>query len=586
MKSSGTLPCLAIGTAALFFSACSQEGSTEPVVSEPLVEPAIHLRADSPTPDMLACADRFAPVVPETGAYGRTINTKYSLTQVYFDQGLRFTYGYYFPEDVASFDAALCLEPGNPMLHWGKALALGPNPNSRYLGAIDDPQGSGARSIALANAAMSETSDANRGLIQALSVLYDTDSMSDQADRTHAFIEASVTNYQVHNYDLEAAFLVPHAIMMSTPWAYYAVGSGTPMPGIPRALEVIERGIDQDPWHPGLTHLHVHLLEASNTPERAEVSADRLALLAPMVGHMVHMPGHIYMRLGRYQDAIDANEYSLDADDFLQRAWGDRAIIFQGTDNTSSLNHGSHASNFIHWASLLQGNRAAAIEISQYDAAQAMGEGSHHFSSARTLAAYWMTLRAFGEFDTLLSITNPEPGNPYLQGLLYWLHGSAYAQAGQQEKARQALSTLQLLRGDPALAAIKASVNNGKDLLAIASAMLAGEIASAASDYDAAVEHFTQAVTWQDELAYMEPPDWLQSTRLYLGQALINAGRADDAVTVFERDLQFLQDNGWALRGLADALHAADEPERAARVEMHFAEVWSDADISLPSAHF
>lgn len=587
MKSSGTLPCLAIGTAALFVSACSQEGSSNSGESAPWTEPAIYIQPDSPTPEMLACADSFAPVVPETGTYSRPIDTQYPLTQVYFDQGLRLTYGYYFPEAVASFNAALCLEPGNPMLHWGKALALGPNPNSRYSDATDDPEGLGARSIALAKAAASETSDANRGLIRALSVLYDTETIADHTDRTHAFIDASVTNYQIHNHDLEAAFLVPHAIMMSTPWTYYAVDSGAPMPGIPRALEVLERGINQNPRHPGLTHLHVHLLEASNTPGRAAASAERLPLLTPVVGHMVHMPGHIYMRLGRYQEAVDANERSMDADDFLQRAWGDRELTFQGTDNMSSLSHRRHASNFIHWASLLQGNRAAAIEISQYDAAQALVDSRHHYHNARAFAVYWMTLRAFGEFDSLLSTTNPDPDNPYLQGLLHWLHGSAHAQDGRLEEARQQLSALQLLlREDPALETIKASVNSGKDLLAIAAATLAGEIASAAADYEVAVKHFSQAVKWQDELAYMEPPDWLQSTRLYLGQALINAGRPDDAADVFERDLQFLKGNGWSLRGLADALHAANEPERAARVELRFAEVWSDADISLPSAHF
>lgn len=152
--------------------------------------------------------------------------------------------------------------------------------------------------------------------------------------------------------------------------------------------------------------------------------------------------------------------------------------------------------------------------------------------------------------------------------------------------AEEQLIALQAVHGETSLSGIKASVNTGNDLLEIAEAMLAGEIANATSDYAAAVEHFSKAVRLQDQLRYMEPPDWLHSTRLYLGQALINAGQPDNAISVFERDLQLLQNNGWALRGLADALRVAGKPERATSVEMRFAEAWEHADIKLSGTHF
>jgi tetratricopeptide (TPR) repeat protein len=560
---------------------------------EPEPQEAVAVRAPAPAisqialQDMAACADDLAPVLSDAGTYRRSIRTAMESTQVYFDQGLRLTYSYYFPEAIASFNAALCFEPGNPMILWGKALASGPNPNSRYGAAPDDPMGTGRNAINAAMAARNTRPEAEQGLIEALAPLFDTDTYPDTAARTQAFIDAAETNYANNPDDLEAAFLVAHGIMMSTPWTYYDQDDGSAMPGVERALEVMETGMEQNPAHPGLTHLHIHLLEASLEPGRAEDSADRLESLTPMAGHMVHMPGHIYMRLGRYQDAINTNQRSLSADDEVVAAWGNRALPRTGTDSLSATNHGGHATMFIHWAGILQGNSERALAISGPMAAMADPEALAEGRGLRNLVAHWMTLRAFGQFDELLALENPAPDQPYLAGMLNYMHGSAYLNQDDIDAAQAEYDNLQELRNEPVLDSQRAAVNTTADMLAVASYALAGEIASARGNYDEAIQAFRQAVALQDALRYMEPPDWLQSMRLFLGQAHLDAGEYNQAINVFERDLILLQENGWALYGLTEALEQLGETEEADLARQRLLMAWKDADVILTDrAHF
>lgn len=579
------LPRLLAAIAVLGLAACSSEEPAQPATTA--------VRAPAPAisqialQDMAACADELAPILSNSGTFSRSIGTAMETTQAYFDQGMRLTYSYYFPEAIASFDAALCFEPSNPMIHWGKALAIGPNPNSRYGSAQDDPMGAGRGAINAAMAARDTRNEAEQGLIEALAPLFDTETYPDVAARTQAFIEAAEANYAENPEDLEAAFLVSHGIMMSTPWTYYDPDDGSPLPGVERALQVMEDGMARNPGHPGLTHLHIHLLEASFEPGRAEASADRLESLTPMAGHMVHMPGHIYMRVGRYDDAIATNQRSLNADDAVVAEWGNRELPRTGTYFLSATNHGGHATNFIHWAGILQGNSQRALDVSGPMAAMTDPEALTQGRGLRTVVAHWMTLKAFGRFDELLALENPAPGQPYLSGMLNYMHGSAYLRQGNIDAAQAQYDAMQVVRNDPVLDSQRAAVNTTGDMLAIASYALAGEIASARGNHQEAINAFRQAVALQDALRYMEPPDWLQSMRLFLGQAHLDAGEYSQAINVFERDLVLLQNNGWALYGLTEALEQTGQTEEADLARLRLIEAWSDADVTLNGrAHF
>lgn len=578
-------PRLLAVIALLGLAACGSD-QPEPAETTPVRAPAPAI-SQAALQDMAACADELAPILSDSGTYSRSIGTAMETTQAYFDQGMRLAYSYYFPEAIASFNAALCFEPSNPMIHWGKALAIGPNPNSRYGGAPDDPMGAGRSAINAAMAARDTRSEAEQGLIEALAPLFDTDTYPDVAVRTQAFIEAAEANYADNPNDLEAAFLVSHGIMMSTPWTYYDPDDGSPLPGVERALQVMETGMAQNPAHPGLTHLHIHLLEASFEPGRAEESADRLESLTPMAGHMVHMPGHIYMRVGRYEDAITTNQRSLNADDAVVAEWGNRELPRTGTYFLSATNHGGHATNFIHWAGILQGNSQRALEVSGPMAAMADPETLTEGRDLRNVVAHWMTLKAFGRFDELLALENPAPEQPYLSGMLNYMHGSAYLRQSDIDAAQAEYQALEEVRNNPVLDSQRAAVNTTSDMLAIASHALAGEVASARGNHEEAINSFRQAVALQDALRYMEPPDWLQSMRLFLGQAYLDAGDYNQAINVFERDLVLLQNNGWALYGLTEALEQMGQTEEADLARLRLIEAWTDSDVMLnDKAHF
>lgn len=275
-------------------AACSEPEQTPPPVPE-IVRAPTQAISQMALQDMAACADDNAPLLNDLGNFSRSINTGLEVAQAYFDQGMRLTYAYHFPEAIASFDAALCFEPGNAMIHWGRALAIGPNHISRYAEAPDDPVGAGRSAINRAVTLRDTVNVRERGLIDALATLYDTEARSDQATRTQAFVEVAQNNYQMHEQDPEAAYLLAYAIMMTVPRHYYTMQDSDAMQAdITRARDILEQGLTHNPRHPGLRHLHIQLQEETLAPDSALVAADQLE---PLV-----------------------------AEEVLQQAWGNRRL--------------------------------------------------------------------------------------------------------------------------------------------------------------------------------------------------------------------------------------------------------------------
>jgi tetratricopeptide (TPR) repeat protein len=526
---------------------------------------------------------QFAVLIDGLGSYSRPVSTKSGMAQKFFDQGLRLVYGYYSPEATASFKEALRHDPDSPMLYWGLALALGPIPNSRFMAFPDDPKAEGRKAIAEARARAAKGTLVEQALIETLSVRYDSERYVDRDLRDAQYIEAARKTYKRYPQDLEAAYMYVDSLMTHAAWSYWR-RDGSPLPGTSEAVRTLERMLALNRNHPGAVHLYIHLFESSAQPERALPQADRLESLMPKAGHMVHMPSHIYVRTGDYDKAIASNQRSLAVDVVFQKEWGDRPTPNLGTYGLSSRTHFRHAWDFIRYAAMHAGNYARAME-----AAKAAAAGQSHQGMGASERAGSMPLlinKIFGKWDAVLAEPAPAHGSAYLQGLWHYARGSAFVAKGDLGKAQEELKALKAASADPSVKEMLAAANPAPTILELSAQGLEGELMSSQGRHDDAVKAFATAVRLQDTLKYIEPPDWGQSMRLYLGTALLKAGRAREAEVVYREDLREFRNNGWALFGLAQSLRAQGKVSEAKRVEQQYQSAWKNADVTLKASVF
>jgi len=525
----------------------------------------------------------FAVLIDGLGSYSRPISTKSELAQKFFDQGLRLVYGYYSPEATASFREALRHDPDNPMLHWGLALALGPIPNSRFLAFPDDPKAEGRKAIDAARAHASKSTGVERSLIETLSVRYDSERYIDRDLRDAQYIAAARKTHERYPKDLEAAYLYVDALMTHAAWSYWK-RDGSPLPGTREAVRTLDRMLTLNPNHPGAVHLSIHLFESSAQPERALPQADRLESLMPRAGHMVHMPSHIYVRTGDYEKAVASNQRSLQADRDFQKDWGDRVTPNLGTYGLSSRTHARHAWDFIRYASMHAGNYARAMEAARATAAGTSHQGMG--GSERAASIPLLINKIFGKWDAVLAEPEPEYGSAYLRGLWHYTRGSAFVAQGKFDKAAEELKAIQAASVDPSVKDLLTAANPAPTILELSALGLEGELLSAQGRHYEAVKRFERAVSLQDTLKYIEPPDWGQSMRLYLGAALLKAGRPRQAELIYREDLREFRNNGWALFGLFQSLRAQGKSIAARKAEQDFERAWKNADVTLKISVF
>jgi tetratricopeptide (TPR) repeat protein len=439
----------------------------------------------------------LAVLIDGTGTYARPISSRSPLVQKFFDQGPRLFYGYHFPEAIASFQEAQRHDPEHPMISWGLAMAMGPGPNSRYLGFPDDPHGEGRKAISAARARVAGASAVERALIESLSVRYDADRYPDRAARDDKYIEATRSVLDRYPDDLEAGFMYADALMTRSPWTYWR-RDGSPLPGAREAAAALEHVMALEPRHPGAVHNYVHLFESSSEPERALPQADRLESLMPNVGHVVHMPSHIYVRVGQYDKAIATNERSIAADHLFLTAWGDHPFPALGTYGLSARTHPPHALDFTRYAATLQGSYARAIE-----AARASAAGLSHMGAGgaqRRIATVWLVHKLFGKWDAVLAEPAPQAESAYLDGMFRYARGSALVGRTKFDDAEKELERLRAAARDPSMKNVLTMVNRAPTILELAAHALEGEIALARGKFEAAVSAFEAAVRTQDSL--------------------------------------------------------------------------------------
>ena len=525
---------------------------------------------------------RHALLVPKSGTYSRAISTDVALAQTYFDQGLRLAWGFYFPESIASYQEASRLDPTHPMPYWGIAHAAGPNPNSRYAQMPDDPQGAGLAAIEAALDRIDRATPMEAALIKALYVFYNAKSIPDPRERDRAYLAEMRKLNKKHPYDPDIAALYAGSFMSIRRWDYWDK-SGEAKGETLAVAEALEHVINTGDPHPGVYHLHIHLIEASLEPERAMVSADALEATLPIGGHVVHMPAHIFVRVGDYQRAIDNNLRSLAVDKEFAQHWGDLPLPSIGTYPLSHKIHAGHALDFVRYAATMQGSSELAIKSAKQMAEAISQHGTPMGRMQKRVAAPWVTLKIFGQWDELLTIESLPHSTPYLDGILSYVKGSAYIAKGSLDRAKQELSNIQRIAQSPDVSVNRAGATATAELLALADHALDGEIKLAEGDLTGAIAAFEKGVALEDTNNYTEPPDWPQSMRLYLGNALMVAGRFDEAEAVFRKDLRWHQNNGWSLFGLMKALAAQNKKNEAKVIQKQWSSVWSHADVQLTS---
>ena len=524
--------------------------------------------------------DALAPMIPGGGNYHYPTSLASEAAQAYFDQGVRMSWSFYFPEAIASFQEASRLEPDNPMPFFGLAHAIGPNPNSRYAGLPDDPQGAGLEAIRQALELANNGTQKERDMINAMFVLYNKDAIPDDRERDFAFLDAMRDLHNQYSDDANIATIFGESYMNTTRWDYWNL-DGSAKPGTAEAKGAFEAAIALEHDHPGANHLYIHLMEMSSQPELAMPSAQKLEATVPISGHMVHMPGHIYLRVGEYEKAIDINARSQIVDQQFAEVWGDNDLPSIGTYFLNHKVHAPHALDFVRYANTLQGSYEDAYEAATRNAEGVDPAGTRNH---KTLAHVWMTDKIFGKWDKIHA-DNAEISaiaqTPYLKGMWAYVMGSAHVAKGHMGPAEAQVQVIRDAIGADDVNEINVGPTDASHVLSLAMHALMGEIAEANGDMETAILHYGHAVDFQDNLNYTEPPDWNQSIRLYLGAALIDNGQAEEAEEVYLKDLEWNQQNGWSTFGLYQSLEAQGKEQEAIIEKRRFESFWRNADVEL-----
>ncbi|QDE81974.1 MULTISPECIES: hypothetical protein [Myxococcus] len=522
----------------------------------------------APTLDSLADG---ALLLDGLGTHERQVTTASPQAQAFFNQGLRLAYGFNHDEAARSFARATQLDPTCAMCFWGVALVLGPNYNMPML-AENAPAAWDA--LQRARRLAPRTTPVEQSLIAALVQRYPGPEALPPEKMTpfnDAYASAMAGVAARHPEDLDVQTLHAEALMDRNPWKLWSL-DGAPAPGTEQIVATLESVLARDPNHLGANHYYIHAVEASPHPEKAEPSADRLGTLAPRAGHIVHMPAHIYQRVGRYADASESNRKAAAADLAYQKEAKPLGHVYPM--------YTSHNFGFLAYSASMEGRKQETLEAARASAQHfppellTMMPGMDFFVAQPLFA-----MVRFGDWERLLAEPRPNPKYPVQTGLWLHAHGMALAATGQLPQARAELAELrQLARTVPPTMA--ANLNTAKDVLGVAVRVLEARVAQA-EGRPQALTLWRQAVDAADRLSYAEPADWFYPVRHYQGAALLEAGRSQEAEAVYREDLRRNPKNGWGLFGLTQSLEAQGRQEEAARTRAAFETAWARADFPL-----
>jgi tetratricopeptide (TPR) repeat protein len=514
----------------------------------------------------------LAPLLNGLGSHTLPVTTRSPRAQLFVNQGLNLTFAFNHAEAGRAFREAVRLDPACAMCYWGQALVLGPNINAPM---APETEADAHRLAQQAMALSGKATPREQAYIKALTMRY-TGNPDDRAAADRAYADAMREIALRFPNDLDAAVLWAEAKMNLRPWDYW-MPDGTPHAGTRDIVAMLESVMARNPDHPQALHLYIHVLESTATPEKAEPAADRLAHLMPGAGHMIHMPAHIYQRVGRYADAAAANVRAIAADE--------RYIAQCRAQGLYPMGYYPHNIHFLWFAASAQGRGAVAIDAARQVASKIPDAALAEMPMLGAFRAVpYYALTRFGKWDAMLAEPAPPATDRFLTGIWHYGRGVALIAKGNLDGAEAELQQVRAIAADPRLDYAMFSPNTAAAIFAIAPAVLGGELAAARGDYGTAIDSLAQAVRLEDSLIYTEPNEWHYPARLALGAVLLDADRAREAEAVYWEDLRANPHNGWALHGLHGALLAQGKREQAAIIDNRFKMAWADADVALDAS--
>ena len=517
---------------------------------------------------MVGPASQSAGAMPlhadlDTGALPVTTTNEIALR--YVRQGLSLTYGFNHAGAVRSFREAQRQDPECAMCFWGEALALGPNINAP-MDERDVPSAMAAlkRSIRLADKA----SPLERGLIEALARRYSEDATADRAALDAAYADAMTALAERFPASDEVAVLAAEAVMDTTPWNYWEADKTTPVGRSMTAVRLLETVMQRNPAHPQASHLYIHLMENSRDPARAEAAADRLAAAGLRnAGHLIHMPAHIYINLGRQADSMRVNLAAARADEAFIRDSNDQGLFRYG--------YYPHNIHFIVMSAQLSGDMATAIREARRLRTVLDPATSARLAWIQAIdAAPFLAAAQFSGPETILAMAEPDSRLPYPRAMRHYARALARIAQRNNSGFEAELAALEALKADPGVAAMVAQGVPAPDLFTMAGHVARGRRHYAQRDFAGAIAEYRRAIAIEATIPYQEPPYWYFPVRQSLGAALLAAGQAAEASDAFRGALLQAPKNAWALYGLAQSEAAQGHRLEAAAARKALAKAW------------
>jgi tetratricopeptide (TPR) repeat protein len=513
----------------------------------------------------LAFADTDPPLWAGLGSIAYKVTTANEQAQAYFDQGLRLAYAFNHGEAQRAFRKAQKLDPDCAMCFWGEALVLGPNINlPMQEDAVVPAYGAAQKAKALADKA----SPREQALIGALAARYGNDPKAARAPFDAAYAAEMAKVAAQFPDDDEIATLYAEAVMDLSPWDYWKPGGREPNARSAPIVPTLERVLARNPKHPGAIHFYIHAVEASDRPKRAEPYADRLRGAIPGAGHLVHMPSHIYYRVGRYLDALQDNKTAVNVDEkYLSDTNAPMGVYRMG--------YYPHNVHFVMASAQMAGDGQTVIGAAEKLGKLIPDEAARGIAMVQPVkAAPYFAHAQFSTPETILALPDPGDAIPYVKGLWLYARGVALAAKRDFAGATAAADAIETLERTADFKLLKESNVPAQEVLRIARAVVRARVAQAQGDKRTAVAQFEQAAKLQDALPYTEPPYWYYPIRQSLAAALLQAGRYSEAKQQFELALRRAPSNGWSYYGLAELHKARGDTASARKAEADLAKTW------------